>query len=272
MKNSSAARFYVSILLCCCALSALSSSQSVANKQSVLSQARQAYYNLRDEGLEQFECSIIPNWEALLAKERKENPEGVDAAVQTLSKLHFNAALGANGKVKLTHNELTGQSEQMMKALAQIYGGMEQMTSGFFDTWSLFMLDHPFPEVQSDYQLEAVGPAYRLSYKDGSASVVTDMGWDFSIKNLQITNSSPHFDSSIQPQFTRTPKGFLFSAYDASYKSNSADDATQLKVLIDYQVVEGLQLVKGLNLTGTYGGVPFAVELAFSDCKVTKKK
>jgi hypothetical protein len=272
MKNSSAARVYVWFLLGCCTWSTLSSAQTVANKQAVLSQARQAYYNLRDEGLVQFECSITPNWESLLTSVRKDDPKGADAAVQTLNQLHFVASLGPDGKVKLTHNELTDQSEKMMSALRQIYGGMEQMTSGFFDTWSLFMLDHPFPEVQSEYQLEAVGPAYRLSYKDGSASVVTDMGWDFSINNLKITSITPQFDSSIQPKFTRTPKGLLFSAYDASYQSSSPDDATKLKVLIGYQIVEGLQLVKSLNLSGTYGGSSFAVELAFSDCKVTKKK
>jgi hypothetical protein len=44
-----------------------------------------------------------------------------------------------------------------------------------------------------------------------------------------------------------------------------------LKVHMDYQPVEGLQMLQKLNLSGTYGGSPFAVELAFSDCKITKK-
>lgn len=254
---------------CCILVPTLVNAQAVANKQQVLGQARNAYYNLKDEGLVEFACSVTPNWEALLADQRKTDPDAADTAIKTLSQLQFSARLGTDGKVKLTHNELSGQSPEMNKALSQIYGGMEQMASGFFDTWVLFMLDHPFPEVTSEYQLEAPPREYRLSYKDGVASVVTTMGRDFAISNLNVT--SPQFESTIQPKFTRIPKGFLFTAYNASYKSNAPDDATQLSVLIGYQEVNGLQLVKQLNLSGTYGGNPFAVELAFSNCKVTKK-
>jgi hypothetical protein len=41
-------------------------------------------------------------------------------------------------------------------------------------------------------------------------------------------------------------------------------------VQIGYQEVERLLLVQKLNLSGSYGGSPFAIELAFSDCKVTR--
>src|ERR1700746_2397012 len=140
------------LFACCILVPALAQAQAVANKQQVLGQARNAYYNLRDEGLVDFACSVTPNWEALLAEQRKTDPDAADTAIKTLGQLQFNARLGSDGKVKLTHNELSGQSDEMNKALAQIYGGMEQMASGFFDTWSLFMLDHPFPEVTSEYQ------------------------------------------------------------------------------------------------------------------------
>lgn len=258
-----------SFLLAALVLPFLSSAQTVANKQSILSQARQSYYNLRTEGLDGFQCAVTPNWELLLQKERQQNPEGVDAAVKTLNQLQFSVSLGADNSVKLTHNELTGQSEQMMTALKQIYGGMEQMSSGFFDTWKLFLLNPPFPEVSSQYQLEAAGSLYRLSYREDLADVVTTMGRDFAISNLKVT--TPEFDSSIQPSFTKTPKGFLLSDYDASYQSQKPDETTQLKVHMAYQEVQGLQMLQKLNLTGTYGGAPFAVELSFSDCKVTKK-
>lgn len=235
----------------------------------MLSQARQSYYNLRTEGLVSFECSVTPNWELLLHGQRTEDSSGTDTAIQTLSQLHFTANLGADDKVKLTHNELTGQSQEMMDALKQIYSGMEQMTSGFFDTWSLFMLNTPFPEVNGEYGLQAAGPQYKLTYRDGLADVVTTMGRDFAISDLKVTTTE--FDSDIQPQFTKSPKGFLFSAYDASYQSKNPGDATLLKVRIGYQEVEGLELLQTLDLSGSYGGSPFAVQLAFSDCKVTKK-
>ena len=254
---------------CCILVPNLANAQTVANKQQVLGQARNAYYNLKDEGLVEFACSVTPNWEALLAEQRKTDPTAADAAIKALSQLQFNARLGSDGKVKLTHNELTGQSEEMNKALGQIYSGMEQMASGFFDTWSLFMIDHPFPEVTSEYQLEAPPQQYRLSYKDGPASVVATMSRDFAITDLKVT--SPQFESTIQPRFAKITRGFLFTAYNASYHSSAPGDETKLSVQIAYQDVSGLQIIKQLNLSGSYGGSPFAVELAFSNCKATKK-
>lgn len=270
MRKVAWAGFLSLFLIGCIAAPSLASAQAVANKQAVLSQARQSYYNLRSEGLSTFQCSVTPDWGSLLKAQRQQDPEGTDAAIKTLSQLHFSVTLGSDNGVKLTHNELTDQTDQMMAALKQIYGGMEQMASGFFDTWKLFMLNPPFPELSSEYQLASAGPEYKLSYREDLADVVTTMGRDFAISNLKVT--TPEFDSSIQPTFSRTPKGFVLNSYEASYKSQKADETTQLKVLIDYQEVSGLQILQKLNLSGTYGGIPFAVVLTFSDCQVTKKQ
>lgn len=253
----------------CILLPSLSHAQAVANKQAVLSQARRAYYNLRTEGLASFQCSVTPNWEMLLQKEREQNPEGAEQAIKTLNQLQFTLNLAPDSSVKLTHNDLEGQSEEMMKALKQIYEGMEQMASGFFDTWKLFMLSPPFPEVDSQYDLVSTGSQYRLSYKEGTTTdVVTTMSRDFAINNMKVTTAE--FDSGIQPTFTTTPKGLLLSAYEADYQSQKPDEATHLKVHIDYNVVDGIQMLQKLSLSGTYGDTPFNVELGFSDCKVTK--
>jgi len=269
MMRSAVIRVTLFVLGCCSLTPLLASAQAVANKQSVLSQARQSYYNLRSQGVSTFNCSVTPNWELLLQEQRKQDANRADAAIKMLSQIHFTVTLAADDSVKLTHNDLPGQTPEMTTALQQIYGGMEQMTSGFFDTWKAFMLNNPFPEVSSEYQLEAVGPQYRLSYREGDVDVATNMGRDFAISNMRIT--SAQFDSTIQPHFTNTPGGYLLSAYDASYQSQKPEEATQLKVRLGYQEVSGVQMLQELDLSGAYGGKPFAVELAFSDCQVGKQ-
>jgi hypothetical protein len=267
---SAAARTCIALLLIFFALACESAAQAVANKQAILSQARGAYYNLRNEGLSTFECNLTPNWDLLLQDLRKQDAESAESAVKTLNQLHFSAVFGADDSVKLKHNELAGQNERMTNALQQIYQGMEQMASGFFDTWKLFMVNHPFPEVGDEYQLDLVGPDYRLAYRQGSADVVTTMGRDFTIGNVKI--STPEFDSSLQPRFTKTPKGFVLNSYNASYQSQKPEETTKLSVAMEYQQVEGMQMPQKLSLTGTYGGAAFAVDLGFSDCRVTKKQ
>lgn len=269
MKKPAVGIFCVSLLAMCLAIPVLSLAQTVANKQSVINQARQSYYNVRGEGLLGFECSLTPNWELLLQQQSQQNPEAADAALKALSNLHFMASLASGNTVKLTHNDLAGQSEKMRNALKDVYGSMEQLTSGFFDVWNMFTLDAPFPEANSDYRLEAAGTQYRLSYREGLTDVATTMGRDFAISSRKVT--TPESDSSIQPTFTRTPEGFLLTAYEENYRSQKPDKTIQLKVALDYQQIEGIQMLQKLRLAGAYDGAPFAVELTFSDCKVTKR-
>lgn len=270
MKRLIASAVWTMLLACCSVLPTLSFAQAVENKQAVLGQAQRAYYNLRREGLESFQCSITPSWEVLLQKERERDPESVARAIKILDQLHFTVELAADDRVKITHNELSGQNQQMMDALKQVYGGMEQMTSGFFDTWKLFVLNAPFPEVTSKYQLETKGPKYQLTYKEDAANVVTTMNKQLVISDVKVT--TPAFDSTIKPGFTGTAKGFLMNSYDASYQSSKPEEAAQIKVSMDYAAVDGLEMLNKLNLAGTYGGSSFAIELTFSDCKVTKKQ
>jgi hypothetical protein len=260
----------MALFLCGAALSSLAGAQAVSDQRSVLGQARQSYYGLHNEGLTAFRCTIKPDWNVLLADQRKADPASADRAIATLGQLLFTVSVSTDGKVKLTHNDLQGQSKEMMAALAQIFGGMEQMTSGFFDTWKMFVFSPPFPAVSSEYRLEAVGPQYRLSYREEPATdVVTTMGRDFAISDLRV--KTPEFLSTIHPSFTKTAKGLLLSGYEAHYQTQKAEETTNLKVQIGYQEVERVQMLRKLDLSGTYGGSPFAVQLTFSDCQVTKK-
>lgn len=265
-------KLWISAIASCCliglAFPGLSGAQQPGKKE-ILKQARLSYYNLRDAGLVGFQCSLAPNWDSLLADQRKANPAGADQAIEMLKKLEFNVSLAADDSVKVTHNTIPAVNDEAAAGLDKIYGGMEQMISGVFDTWTPFVLKSPFPEVESDYQLEDQGSQYRLSYKDGTADIVTTMGKDFAISNLEVTTSQ--FTSSIRPQFAKTDKGFLLDGYDADYRSGSSTDETHLKIRINYQQVDGLPVMQSLNVEGTYGGSPFQVETSFTGCQVTKR-
>ena len=104
-----------------------------ADKDVVIRQARAAYYSLNGEGMQQFQCSMTPNWEALLADMRKTDSAAVDRAVQKLKELRFSAVVPSQGTAKVTHNEISADNKQMADGLTQIYNGMEQMIVGFFN-------------------------------------------------------------------------------------------------------------------------------------------
>jgi hypothetical protein len=250
---------------CCTALLMLAVLPAqAADKDVVIRQARAAYYSLNGEGMQQFQCDMAPNWDALLADLRKTDPAGADRAVQKLKELRFSATVPSQGNAKVTHNEISAENKKMADGLTQIYSGMEQMIVGFFQTWSVFVISPGLPEAGSTYQLEEIPSGYRISYKDGAADVVTQMNKDFSISSTAV--SSKEFDSTLQPLFKQTAKGFLLSGYQATYTGTSAAEKTELQVKVDYQQIDGLQLPKTLDLQGTYGGNPFKVEVAFTGC------
>lgn len=260
-------RLHVAVLLLF--FSAFAVGQEVADSQAVLSRARQAYYNLDAEGVASFQCTVTPNWEMLLAEERKSNPAAADAAIKVLEQVHFTETF-AQGKTTITHNDLSGQSPQMQSALSQIYGGMEQMMAGFFDTWKLFVWNSPLPAVNSTYHLQDSGSVYSLTYREDTADVVTMLTKDFAVTSLFV--STPQFKSTISPGFFKTAKGtFLLNKYNAVYQSDKPEEATALEVAIDYQTVDGIYLLHNMALSGTYGQSPFNVQVVFSGCQVGKK-
>ena len=198
------------------------------------------------------------------------NPDGARAGIARLSQIQFTITAGVDKQTTVAHTTVAADNDQMAAGLAQVYSGMEQMVTGFFDTWSPFMVTSMLPDPDSQYALQKVGSQWALTYKeDSDTDVTTMMGDDLAVRDLQVV--TPQFKSDIQPQFTGSSEGRLLTAYQATYFGQTPDENTVLQVRIDYQSVNGLNLPKSLNLSGTYGTSAFAIAVTFVDCSATKR-
>jgi hypothetical protein len=239
----------------------------VPDKQQIIKKARAAYYSLRSHGLDGFEASVQPNWRLVLKDQLAQNPAGAEEALKMLNGIHFQVSLGRDGAVKIAHHEdIAPVNQQAAEGFKQIFGGMDQAMSGFFDSWSIFMLTSPFPVATGDYTLEELNHQYHLSYKDGAAAISTTMTQDLVITEIKV--DSPEFKSVLKPQFTKSAEGLLLSQYDATYQGTGSGDSTILNVRIENQPVNGFQLARKLNLDGSYQGTPFQMELMFGNYQV----
>lgn len=255
------------LLMACCLVPMAQSQTPVANSKKVMEDARHAYYSLRTAGLDEFRATVRPNWELVLKDQLKSDPASAQAGLKLLNGLHFSMLLDRNDKVTVTHHADTEPSnEQQRKGFDDIYSGMDQAINGFFTTWELFMLNSPLPTADHDYKLEDLGTQYRLSYKDGSADVVTMMGKNLIITDIKV--ASADFNSSVRPQFVHTAKGFVLTGYDADYKPTSGSGVVKLSLKIDHQPVSGLQLPVNIVLDSVMDGAPTHMELAFSEHEV----
>ena len=140
--------------------------------RKVIQRGHESYYRLRMLGLDEFQSTVQPNWEDVLKNQGVTDAQQTAAALNLLNGLHFSMLLDQKGKVTVKHRtDNEPRNEQVRKGFEDIYSGINQATSGFFATWSLFMLDSPFPAVESNYNLEDLSNRYRLSYKEESSDV-----------------------------------------------------------------------------------------------------
>ena len=113
-----------------------------ADKREIIRQARAAYYSLRGRGLDSLTASATVNWEVVLgpAKPGDDLSRRADA-MKLLNGLHFAMAMDPRGKVTVTHRADTpAPNETSQKGYDQIFGGMDQVITGFYDTYNPFMI------------------------------------------------------------------------------------------------------------------------------------
>jgi hypothetical protein len=257
----------VGLTLACLAVLAADTAAAADNKQ-IVTQARSAYYSLETRSFGEMQCNVSPNWTVALRDAIKKNPAEAKTRMKILETLKFAVVLGVGGSATVTNNALTGANPKQTAAFQQIYGGVQNMLVGFFDTWTLFVRNSPLPLADSEYQLENQNGRWQLSYKEGDAAVFTEMEKDFAIRELKVETGS--FVSSIQPQFTRTADGLLLNAYQADYRTTPGNELTQLQVRIAYQTVDGFQLPARIEVNAVTKGNTVASELGLSDCKAKR--
>ncbi len=249
---------------------AIGAPQALADSASdTIAKARHGYYSLDAKGFTSFQCTVLPDWKALMADLAKTNPQGAAHAVELLSQIHFTVSLQRGKDAKVTHSTLSGQDKQMNEALQQIYGGMEEMLTGFFPTWTLFTLGTPLPDPAGKFQLSDNEGQWRVSFKDGTSDVTTEMGKDLVIRAVQVKAND--FYSVIYPAFNASPEGLLLSGYKSSYRSGKPDESTDLDISFSYQQVNEIQLPRRLLLAGRYGPDPFKITLSLANCQATRK-
>jgi len=237
------------------------------DQAAFLKQAGKAYYSLSRERMDRFQCSLVPNWKLLL-QEQKLAPEVVERAVEILKGIQFTLTVDRQGVATITHTTVAAENDQVAAGLKQIYDGMEQMTVGFFQTWSAFMISPPLPDGSTPVHLEKLGVWRILSYNDGAAKVETTLGKDLSVSATKVVTKD--FQSTINPAFAKTAKGYVLVGYQATYRGAAGGDATDLNVSIENQETDGFTLPKKMDLRGSYGGSPFHVEVAFLGGKAAK--
>ena len=242
---------------------------TAADPKVVLGQARAAYYNLSSRGFRQYRFQARPDWASMLGDLAKTNPDAFEGAMKLFGKVRFEVVVDAEGAAKVSHNDVEAPSEQAKGGMNQVYSGMEQMLTGFFQTWTPFMIQTPFTKPGTDLSLEAVGSQYRVRWvESGSTKVDILMDRAYAVTEMKV--SSPVFDSVIRPVFDRSPGGLVLVRYEAEYREKPPAPPIRVAVLIKNKPIQGLLVPSDLDLTAWVGDNKTHVLVAFAEGIIDK--
>jgi hypothetical protein len=247
------------LLAVVCTLANAGTQSSEVEKKQILATAREKYYNLRTAGLTEFQVNVKPNWQ--IVADFQSNPE----ALKVLEGLHFSISIDSESKLGMSRRtELIPTTQKASDYFEKIFEDMNQAITRFFSTWSVFMLTSPFAPNDSSYEIKEFGDRYQFARAEGQTNVVTFTDKRFKISEIKVTGAS--FKASLKPLLKETPSGLILEGYAASYETEARK--TQLEVHLDYQLVNGLQLPRKVNVNTVYEGKPAQIEWVFSDYKV----
>jgi hypothetical protein len=222
-------------------------------KQSVVSQARVAYYSLARKGFKGFTATVEPNWEVILAQTT------TPANLKIFRAVRFTAVVDENGAVTVSHE--VGANAPAAEVVNKIRYDVQRLVTGFFNTWRIFVVNSPFPETEKQIKIEKASKQYRASYTTQSGDVTIAMTDDFSIKEWNL--NSPTVKRTVKPQFQKTADGLLLTDYKQIFEPVGDGIKTTLDFHIQYQDLNGMKVPQKVRLSGMHGSEPVEAELTF---------
>ncbi len=229
------------------------------DKGKTLQTARERYYNLRTLGLSDVRVAIQPNWDLLL-----EGTNPAPSARTLLNHLHFWISIDDADKLQLSHDGKAIPTDQL-EAVEKIFKGVNSSVSGFFRTWSIFLLSTPFPAPGSDYAVERRADGFRFLQNQNDLDVTIDTDNEFAITEIRVV--AVDRTSSLKPILEKTPAGLVLKGYTASSQRPDGSNTT-VQAALEYETVSGLRMLHKVNLDTVFQGASTKFEWVFADYQV----
>ncbi len=234
------------------------------DKQGLADRAQKAYYNLFSRGFNGFTATIEPNWEVILGK------AATTQNLKVFRALRFTLSVDARGTVAVTYQTANPDKVRLEPYAKQIHANVEGLVTGFFSTWSTFVVTSPFPIRDAQTRIEDGTNEHRLLFKTRSADAILTLTNDLLISELKLTG--PSGKRTIKPAFQKTTEGLLLSSFSSTFEPvNEGLLSTTLDVQIEYQQVTGMRLPHKVRIKGMHGSEPIEAELAFTQCALNPR-
>lgn len=224
----------------------------------LIAKTRRDLYNLNRQGFHGFKASVEPNWEVILG------PTAAPESLRIFRAVRFDLTVDANGAITLTHNVADAEKNRVQPYLQQIDDDVRRLLATFFNIWSIFAVRSPFPETQTQINIEQRGTHYFVSYSAPPSDVYITLGSDLVVAEWKL--SGPKAKQTIKPRFANSDAGLVLTGYQSLFEPAGDGIKTSMEVNIEYQDVGSLKLPHKVRFRGVHGKEPVEAELRFEQC------
>ncbi|MBC6982169.1 hypothetical protein [Caulobacter sp. 17J80-11] len=248
-------------------LAATSAAGQTLDQAKVVADGRAAQYSLQRQGFGGVTCTLTPDWETTLGQSRSD--PGMTGAFEIFDQLKFTTWVDAEGAAAVDGVDAGAPRQGDAAAgIEQIFQGADDAVRGVFFTWSMFMVNSPFPPSGAAATVTPQAGGYRVAYKEGDADVTVHLERNLTISRVEVR--APAYRATIEPVFRPSSKGLVLTRYVADYVPTAGPGVTHLTVGVDYQSVSGMQIPSMIDVSSTLDGEPSKLRAFFSGCRMAK--
>ena len=231
----------------------------------IVEDARTAYYNLHDQGLNEFRCDVRVDWSAGLVSQNGDSAP-IAELLPLLRQTHFEAVVGITGAPRVSLRFDGAPGDEMAARLRTASVGVERSLNGVLQELSSILFGSLLPPDR-DYHLEAQGDHFRITFGSDEVRIVETMNKDHALQEMIVATQKSTV--SVRPQFRPGEKGFLPVVIDSSVEAAGADKV-ELHVEIAYQTLEGFNLPQTVSVRDKELAGGALVQFSFSNYQVTR--
>jgi len=212
---------------------------SSKDKEQLLVTARAQYYNLRFQGLKSFSCNVDVDWDAIFTQAAGATLPADNPMMAYLLKSRLGVKENVDSGAEVTWANTGTPPEDMAQSVNQLRGGVKQMLSGFFETWTANINGDLFSKDVTS--VTATNGGYLVEEKStGGGDDTLTFNKDMLLSH--VSNKSAGVVTEIDPRYSKTPQGLLVNDIEADSRQTAAAPPTHVSMTTDYQTVEGFQL------------------------------
>ena len=233
-------------LLLTAAVSATAQTQTAPTAATTVSKARALYYTPVDTGLQGLHCEVNFDWRDFMQKANNATLPTGDPRLAYLQSVKLSIDDDLRGQGSLNWTAPGPEPDGTEDSIEKIRGGLQQLMSGFFQTWNGFFTGD-IVTLDTTSTVEQTPAGFHV--RTGNSADFAEEQFDPKLILQTVHVATPEYDSTIAPTFLQGPHGLLVTSMRSQYRKPPASDPIDVVMGVTYAPVASFQLPSEIKVS-----------------------